>query len=101
MKKDDFKPHYRYTITLRTKGGKPRPANIYVYRLHDDFMVVRRLDQGGILGKIAYEDVLRIVQAQEVPAAERYFVPEALLAEKAWKDRTIMQHYGSSPRLGK
>jgi hypothetical protein len=101
LKKEDFKPHSRYTITLRSDGDKPRPANIYVFRLHDDFMIARMLDQGGILRKIAYDDVLKIVKTQEVPPEERFFVPEALLSEKAWKDRTIMQHYGSSPRLGK
>jgi hypothetical protein len=101
LKKEDFKPHARYTITLKWDGDKARPANIYVYRLYDGFMIARMLDQGGILRKIPYGDVIRIVQAVEVPAAERFFVPEALLAEKLWRDRTVMQHYGSSPRLGK
>lgn len=101
MKKEDFKPHARYVITLKGDGDKTRLASIYVYRLHDSFMIARMLDQGGILRKIPYEDVIKIVRAVEVPVTERFFIPDALLAEKVWRDRTVMQHYGSSPRLGK
>jgi hypothetical protein len=37
----------------------------------------------------------------EVPHADRLAVPAALLDEKHWRDRTVLEHYSSSPALGK
>ncbi|MHB1939048.1 MAG: hypothetical protein ACYCOR_21135, partial [Acidobacteriaceae bacterium] len=66
MTKDDFKPHTRYTVTLRDTNGQLRPANLYVYRTYDQFMIVRRTDQDGLLCKIGYADVIKKVKEQPV-----------------------------------
>ncbi len=101
MKQDEFKPHTRYTVTLRDPGGRLRPANIYVYRPYNGFMVARMMEGSGILRKIRYDEVLKIVKATEVPRQDRFFVPEAVLAERNWKDRESMRHYSTSPHSGK
>lgn len=101
MDKSHFTPDTRYTLALRDERGKPRPANLYVYRVYDQFMVARATSGDGLLRKIAYADVERIVDATPVPAAERYFLPAAVLDEKSWRDRSVMQHYASSPGRGK
>jgi hypothetical protein len=101
MDKNDFRPDTRYTITWRDPEGKVRPATFYVYRVHDDFLVARSTGADGLLRKITYPEVLKIVEAKEVEPAARSLVPAALLEQKIWRDRTVMQHYASSPRLGK
>ncbi|WP_455380769.1 hypothetical protein [Acidihalobacter prosperus] len=101
MNKKSFHEDTRYAIALKDGNGKLRPANIYVYKLHDDFMIVRFTDKSGTLHKIAYDDVTRIVKTIEVAPDARYAVPEILLAAKTWQNRTSMQAYGSSPRAGK
>ncbi len=102
MRREDFKERTRYVVTLKDpETGRLRPANIYVYRLHDGFMIARRTDQDALLLKIPYEQVIRIVQ--EVPAdpVHTYAVPEALLSADSWRDRDRMALYASSPALGK
>ncbi|MFN7086426.1 MAG: hypothetical protein ACK4N4_07345 [Burkholderiales bacterium] len=101
MDKTDFKADTRYTITWRTPEGKVRPANIYVYRVFDDFLVARLSGGDGLLRKITYPEILKIVAMQEVAPNQRYRVPPALLDEKTWRDRVVMAHYSSSPQLGK
>ncbi len=101
MKKEDFAPHTRYTITWRDPAGKLRPANIYPYCLYDKFMVARRTDQGGALGKFAYDDIIRIVRTTPVSAENRFVIPDAILSESNWADRTSMERYSSSPHMGK
>jgi len=98
--KTQFQPHTQYTVTLRTPEGTPRPANLYVFRTYDPFMVVRH-SADGKLRKLAYEDVLLVVDAKEVSAEHRYHVPAVMLEEKFWKGRTTLEHYASSPRSGK
>lgn len=99
--KSAFKEDTRYTITWREPGGKLRPANIYVFRLYGNFMVARMTQGDGLLRKIAYEDVAKIVREKPVDKNERYFVPAAMLEESAWRDVSVMEHYSTSPRLGK
>lgn len=101
MDKNDFKPDTRYTITWQTADGRAQPANIYVYRVYDGFLVARLTGADGLLRKIAYPEILKIVSVKAVEPARRYAVPAPLLDEKTWRDRVVMAHYSSSPRLGK
>jgi hypothetical protein len=99
--KTAFKPDTRYTLTLRDAGGKPRPANVYVYRVYDKFLIARATSGDGLVRKIGYDEVERIVAEQPVAPEERYFLPAAVLDEKNWRDRAVMQHYASAPGRGK
>lgn len=101
MDKDDFKPDTRYTITWQPPGGRPAPARIYVHKVHDVFMIARVAGAGGMLRKIAYAEVLKVVDAKTAEAGELRPVPAALLDESAWRDRVVMEHYSSSPQRGK
>jgi hypothetical protein len=98
--KTQFQPHTQYTVTLRTPAGMPRPATIYVFRAYDPFLVVRESSDGK-LHKLAYEDVLLVVDGREITPQHRYHVPAVLLEEKFWKGRTAVEHYASSPGSGK
>jgi len=101
MDKTAFKTDTRYTLTLRRADGKPEPANLYVYRLYDAFMVARATSGDGLLRKVAYTDILKLVDEIAVEPELRYLLPNALLEEKNWKDKTEMAVYASSPALGK
>lgn len=101
MDKTDFSPDTRYTLTWREAGGRARPLNVYVFRTYETFMVGRETSGPGLLRRISYAEVERIVQAQAAEPADRLAVPAALLDEKSWRDRTELQHYSSSPALGK
>ena len=101
LKKDDFKPDTRYTVAWRTYDGRIRPANLYVYRLYDNFLIARMTDSSGFLYKIGYDQILRIVKEKSVTPAERFYIPDAVLKESTWKDRVVMERYSSSPRAGK
>lgn len=101
MKKDDFKVHTRYTVTWRDPEGRLKPANFYVYRLYDAFMIARRTDQNGLLCKVPYGDVVKIVKEQPVAPEDQFYIPEAVLKENTWANRTSMERYSSSPHMGK
>ncbi len=101
MKKDDFKPHTRYTVTRRNEQGKLVPGNFYVYKLYDPFMIVRMTDGTGLLTKIAYDDVVKIVKTREVPKEDQFHIPDAVLKENVWASRTAMMRYSSSSHTGK
>lgn len=101
MDKAAFKPDTRYTLTLRRADGKPEPANLYVYRVYEQFMVARETSGGGLLRKVPYADVIKLVDEIQVEPEKRYLLPNALLEEKNWKDKTEMAVYASSPALGK
>jgi hypothetical protein len=101
MDKTDFKPDTRYTIAWRGPGGKVAPANIYVYRAYDAFLVARLSGADALLRKITYPEVLKIVAVREIAPNERYCVPATLLEENMWRDRVVMQHYATSPDRGK
>lgn len=101
MDKSDFQSDVLYTIAWQPPGGRVIPATIYVYRTHDNFMIVREGGTGGGLRKIGYAEVLKIVSAEPVSPGKRRAIPAALLDEKTWRDRTTMAHYSSSPALGK
>ncbi len=101
MKKDDFKPDTRYTVAWRDYDGKVRPANLYVYRLYDAFMIARKTDHSGFLYKIGYDQILRIVKEIPVSKELQFRIPDAVLKESSWTDRTVMERYSSSPALGK
>lgn len=96
-----FKPDTRYTLTWKDERGRERPLNLYVYRLYESFMVARETSGPGLVRKIAYADIVRIVHEQPVEPAARYFLPAAVLDEKNWRDRTTMQHYATAPGSGK
>jgi hypothetical protein len=101
MDKQAFKADTRYTLTWKDGNGRERPLNVYVYRVYDNFMVVRETSGPGLVRKIAYGDVVRIVHEAPVEPAARYFLPAAVLDEKSWRDRAVMQHYASAQGLGK
>lgn len=101
LEKKDFKPDTRYTVTLREADGKLRPANMYVYKTYDEFMIVRMTNSDGLLRKFKYDDVVKIVKTREVTEEDRFYIPEAVLLEKAWADRDVMYRYSSSPHMGK
>lgn len=100
LDKSAFKQDTRYTITWH-KDGKERPGNIYVYRCYDNFMIARQTEGAGFLHKIPYTDVVRIVKEHPVDNNNKFFIPAAVLDEKSWKDRTVMERYSSSPHMGK
>ncbi|TCV82535.1 hypothetical protein [Sulfurirhabdus autotrophica] len=101
MDKNAFKQDTRYTITWRSPEGKLRPANIYVYRLYETFMIARMTEKDGLLYKIAYTDIIKIVKETAVDNEHQFMIPAAILDEKVWKDRTVMDRYSSSPHMGK
>jgi hypothetical protein len=101
MDRSSFKPDTRYTLALRDAAGKARPANLYVYRVYEKFMVARAAGSDGLVCKVAYDSVDRIVDEFPVAPQERFSLPAAVLDEKNWKDRAVMQHYASSPGKGK
>lgn len=101
MEKKDFSPDIRYTITLRDASGRLRPANIYVFRLYNDFMIARMTDKEGLLHKIKYIDITKIVKTVPVPKENRFSIADAILMEKVWTERTRMERYSSSPAAGK
>ncbi|MHB1676131.1 MAG: hypothetical protein ACYCSS_01165 [Sulfuriferula sp.] len=101
MNKSNFKENTRYTITWRTADGKLRPANIYVYKMFETAMIARMTDKSGFLYKINYDDITKIVMEIPVNKENQYTIPAAVLDEKIWKDRTMMERYSSSPHMGK
>ncbi len=101
MDKSQFKADTRYTLALRDAAGKARPANIYVYRVYDKFMVARDTSGEGLVRKVSYDAIDRIVDTAEVAPDDRYFLPAAVLDEKSWLGRETMQHYASAPGRGK
>lgn len=101
MDKSNFKENTRYTVAWRAADGKIRPANLYVYKLFESAMIARMTDQGGFLYKIAYDDITKIVKEIAVETENQFSIPAAVLDEKIWKDRTMMERYSSSPHMGK
>ena len=101
MNKENFSSNSRYVVTWRNPEGKLRPANLYIYQLFDDSLIARMLDADGLLHKIPYADIVKIVHQQPVPANRQFRIPAAMLDEKNWKDRDVMHHYSSAPDQGK
>jgi len=101
MDKAAFKADTRYTLTWRDERGRERPLNVYVYRVYEKFMIVRETSGPGLVRKVAFDDVTRIVHESPVEPQARFFLPAAVLDEKNWRERTVMQHYASAPGLGK
>jgi len=97
----EFKENTRITVTYKDSNGKLRPGNFYVYKLFDDFMVVRRTDNDGLFRKMPYQDVVKIVKTKAADRANLFYVPDELLEEKMWQDRDTMFHYASAPGRGK
>ncbi|MBN2678668.1 hypothetical protein HHS34_003290 [Acidithiobacillus montserratensis] len=101
MIRNDFKEHSRITVTWKDKEGKLRPGNFYVYALLKDAMIVRATDKDGLLRKLPYTDVLRVVKFKDVAPQDRYMIPDEILKESNWKDTDVMMRYSSSPHRGK
>ncbi|MBU2739459.1 hypothetical protein RIE95_08265 [Acidithiobacillus thiooxidans] len=101
MIRNDFKEHSRITVTWKDKEGKLRPGNFYVYALLKDALIVRATDKDGLLRKLPYGDVLRVVKFQDVAPQDRYMIPDEILKEASWKDTDVMMRYSSSPHRGK
>jgi hypothetical protein len=101
MDKNDFKPDVRYTLTWRDEHARLRPLNVYCFRTYETFLVGRETSSPGLLRRIAYADVAKIVDARAAAPEDRLAVPGALLDEKHWQDRTVLEHYSSRPAFGK
>ena len=101
MEKSDFKEGTRYTLTEKNEQGQLRPANVYVYKRFDDFMIVRNTNGDGRIRKLPYDRVEKIVREREVPVEDRFYLPHQLLEESVWQDRTFINSYSSSPHMGK
>ena len=101
MDRQAFKPDTRYTLAWRDAQGRVRPLDVYVYRVYEKFMVARESGATGLVRKIPYDEVERIVRAREVAPEARYFLPAGILEEKSWRDRSVMQHHASAPGRGK
>jgi len=101
LDKNDFQADTQYTLTIRDQSNRLHPADVYAMRLHDDGLIVRMKGKDAMLRKIAYGDIVKIVKTIAVTKQNRLCVPEALLVEKTWKNRTEMTHYSSSPHSGK
>lgn len=101
MDKNDFQEHTRYVVTRKDENGKMRPDTIYVFKTHDDFMIVRRTTGDGKMMKLAYDDVVRIVKTREVAEKDRFYIPDAVLEAKTWADRSTMERYSSASHMGK
>lgn len=103
MEKSDFKVNGHYAVTLRTADGKLRPANIYVHRMDDETMIARHTSgpDVGLLVKLKYADVVKIVKTHPVLDRKKFMIPEAMLSPKLWASRDSMWAYSSAPGLGK
>lgn len=103
MDKNDFQVDGHYAVTLKDKNGRLRPANIYVHSMENDYMIVRHTSGGdvGLLFKLAYENVVKIVRTHQVLDRKRFMVPAAMLKPKLWEGRDSMRAYSSAPGLGK
>lgn len=97
----DFRPDTVCTVVLRDAAGRERPASFYVHRAYPEFFVARALEAEGLLRKIAYAEVARVLEAREAAPRERRPLPAALLEERLWRERTELQHYASRPDRGK
>jgi hypothetical protein len=64
-------------------------------------LVARSTSGDGLLRKIGYDAIERIVEEHPVAAAARFFIPAGLLEEANWRDRSEMQVYSSAPGRGK
>lgn len=103
MEKSDFEVNGHYSVTLRGADGRLRPANLYVHLLADAYMIARHTSGGdvGMLVKLGYDDVVKLVRKLPVADRKRFMLPEALLKPKVWETRTSMRAYSSAPGLGK
>ncbi|AGA34889.1 hypothetical protein TVNIR_3252 [Thioalkalivibrio nitratireducens DSM 14787] len=103
MEKSAFRPDGHYAVTLRNRDGRLRPANLYVHRTEDDYMIARHTSGQhiGLLVKLRYDDVVRIVRTHPVLDRKRFMLPEAMLKPSLWESRDSMRTYSSAPGLGK
>jgi hypothetical protein len=103
LDKNQFMKDGHYAVTLRSAEGRLRPANVYVHRLEDAYMIVRHTSgpDVGLLIKLRYDDVVKIVRKHPVLDRKRFMIPEAMLKPKLWESRDSMRAYSSAPGLGK
>ena len=103
LEKNEFSKDGHYAVTLRTAEGRLRPANLYIHRLEDDYLIARHTSgpDVGLLIKLGYDDVVKIVRTHPVLDRKRFMIPEALLKPKLWESRDSMRAYSSAPGLGK
>lgn len=101
MDRNDFQEDTRVTVTYKDDKGKLRPGNFYIHKLFDDFMIVRSTDQDGLLHKMGYDQVVKIIKSKPVDREHLYYVPEDMLQKHVWEDRDTLFHYASGPGRGK
>ncbi|KPV41119.1 hypothetical protein AN478_04230 [Thiohalorhabdus denitrificans] len=101
MDRSEFQENTRITVTYKDSNGKLRPGNFYVYKLFDEFMIVRSTDNDGLFRKMPYEDVVKLVKTKKADRSHLFTLPDEMLEERMWKDRDTMFHYASAPGRGK
>lgn len=101
MDRNDFQEDTRVTVSYKDDKGKMRPGNFYIHKLFDDFMIVRSTDSDGLLHKMPYEQVVKVIRTKPVDREHLYYVPEDMLQEHIWQDRDTLFHYASGPGRGK
>jgi hypothetical protein len=103
MEKSAFRKDGHYAVTLRSADGRLRPANIYVHCTEDDYMIARHTSgpDVGLLVKLGYDSVVRVVRTHPVLDRKRFMIPEAMLKRQLWETRDTMRTYSSAPGLGK
>lgn len=101
MNKGHFKENTRYAVTIKDENRTLRPTNIYIYRLYPDYMIARHMSTNGLLFKISYHNIVKIVKEIPVAPEARFMVPEMVLNPDNWENKSQMVVYGSSPGVGK
>jgi len=99
--RNDFQEDTRVTVTHKDDKGKLRPGNFYIHKLFDEFMIVRSTDSDGLLHKMSYDQVIKIIKSKPVDREHLYYVPEDMLQKHVWQDRDTLFHYASGPGRGK
>jgi len=101
--KSAFSKDGHYAVTLRSPDGRLRPANIYVHRTEDGYMIARHTSgpDVGLLIKLGYDSVVKIVRTHPVLDRKRFMIPEAMLKPQLWETHDTMRTYSSAPGLGK
>ena len=101
MDRNDFQEDTRVTATYKDDKGKLRPGNFYIHKLFDEFMIVRSTDSDGLLHKMNYDQVIKVIKSKAVDREHLYYVPEDMLQKHVWQDRDTLFHYASGPGRGK
>lgn len=101
MDRNDFQEDTRVTVSYKDDKGKLRPGNFYIHKLFDEFMIVRSTDSDGLLHKMGYDQVVKVIRSKPVDREHLYYVPDEMLQKHVWQERDTLFHYASGPGRGK